>query len=89
MLKNKLIVGARIRLGKNYCKGRHGINPGEIITLVEGDFECDNGLYCETQTAPAIWNESMGEYDSIFHLFGNDLDEFEDCTVINDDRPSE
>lgn len=78
-----LVVGARIKLGKMYCIGRPSLTPGEIITLVEGEFDHENGLYCETVTAPAVWNPQLHEFDSIYHLFGNDFEDFEDCEVLD------
>ncbi len=81
ILEEKLIVGAKIKLGKDYCSGR-GFKTGEVITLVEGHFEHDNGLYTEDQTAPAFWDDGAKDFDSIYHLFENDLSGFEDCEVI-------
>lgn len=79
----KLKVGDKIKIGKKsseYC----GLEEDEIIELIEGEFEYDNGLYEEIQTAPSIWNEEDGEFDSIFHLFGNDLDGFLDSKVLKE-----
>ena len=80
-LESKLIVGAKIKIGKNYSV-IYGFNEGDIITLVEGYFDYDNGLYTETQTAPSVWDESQKDFDSIYHLFGNDLENFLDCTLL-------
>lgn len=84
-LEQKLVVGASIRIGKKYARF-HDFKEGEIITLIEGYFDYDNGLYTETQTAPSIF-EDEGEgkyqdYSSIYHLFGNNLEYFYDCQVI-------
>jgi hypothetical protein len=81
-LEQKLPVGAQIRIGKNYVKEWGRFKEGKIITLVQGYFEFDNGLYTETQTAPSIWNEKEKDFDSIYHLFGNDLEYFIDCEVL-------
>lgn len=78
----ELKVGDKIKIGKEYAKN-HGFEDGEIITLIEGEFEEWNGLYNVTQTAPAIWNSDQGDFDSIYHLFGNDLEDFKDCELIN------
>jgi len=78
----QLVVGARIKIGKSYAEKFGGFNEGEVITLVEGFFDYDNGLYMETQTAPSIWNKEQGEFDSIYHLFGNDIEDFLDCTIL-------
>lgn len=80
-LKDQLIVGTKIKLGRNYVKNS-SFKVGEILELVEGEFEIYNGLYNETETAPSVWNEASKEFDSIYHLFGNDLEDFGDCKVI-------
>lgn len=79
----ELVVGTKIKIGKQYAEF-HGVEPEEIIELVEGYFDEDNGLYCYTSTAPAVWNEVEQEFDSIYHLFGNDLENFMDCEIISD-----
>lgn len=80
-LEEKLVVGAKIKIGKIYAK-EHFCTEGEILELVEGHFEYDNGLYTEDQTAPAVWDEKRKDFDSIYHLFGNDLEDFADCEVL-------
>lgn len=80
-LKELLIVGAKIEIGNEYSK-KTGFSPGQIITLVDGSFEYENGLYTEDVGCPAIWNEQQKEFDSIYHLFGNDLEDFADCKVV-------
>lgn len=83
-LKKSLKVGSVIKIGKIYADQSRGrFKEGEEITLIEGYFEHDNGLYTETVTAPSI--PVSGEYDdfdSIYHLFGNELDNFLDCEII-------
>lgn len=80
-LEDLLIIGTKIKIGKNYAEYFGGIfKEGEVIELIEGYFDYDNGLYCETQTAPSI--ESRGDYDSIYHLFGNELQDFMDCEIL-------
>ena len=81
-----LVVGAKIKLGKKCCEhcfksGPH--KPGDIIELIKGYFDHENGLWCETVHAPSIWNEKLREFDSIYHLFENDLSGFLDSEVIN------
>ena len=75
----QLIYGAKIKIGRT-CAQETGLKAGEIIELEEVNFEFDNGLYTVWQSAPGIKRE--GEYDSIFHLFGNDLEWFLDCKII-------
>jgi len=80
-LEKKLVVGAKIKIGRIYAK-EHYCTEGEIIELVEGSFEYDNGLYTEQQTAPSVWDEKQKDFDSIYHLFGNDLENFLDCEIV-------
>lgn len=85
-LEEKLVVGAKIKIGKLYAE-KFGFDEGQIIELVLGYFEHDNGLYTETQITPAIWDEHQKEYDSIYHLFGNNLENFLDCEIITSPTP--
>lgn len=80
-LKDKLKVGVKIKIGVKYASGRE-FEPDEIIELIPGYFEEDNGLYCYTSEAPSIQVEEGGEFDSIYHLFGNDLERFMDCEIV-------
>lgn len=79
LLLKVLVPGVSIKIGTAYAS-RGGFEEGQIIELVNGIFEVDDG-YGRTETAPAIWNESQKEFDSIFHLFGDDLD-IEDCEIL-------
>lgn len=81
-LKAKLIIGTKIKIGKRYAKEIGGFKPGEIIELIEGTFDYENGLYCTTETAPSIWNEDEKDFDSIYHLFGNEFENFMDCKIL-------
>lgn len=88
LLQERLIVGAQIRIGKKYAAYVHGgdgeLTEGKIITLIEGYFDYENGLYVETQTAPSIKSPRCSDFDSIYHLFGNDLENFMDCEIVVD-----
>lgn len=79
ILESKLIIGARIKIGKEYSE-TFSFDEGQILELIEGHFEYDNGLYISDQTAPAIWDD--GDFQSIYHLFGNFLGDFLDCEVL-------
>lgn len=85
-LEDLLVVGAKIKIGSKYAKAIGGLKAGEVITLVEGYFDCENGLYCTTETAPSIWNENAKEFDSIYHLFGNNFENFMDCKILTNDQ---
>ena len=80
-LEKILVVGAKIKIGKEYAEENSCVE-GEIFELVEGHFEYDNGLYTEDQTAPSIWEEISKEFNSIYHLFGNNLENFMDCELL-------
>lgn len=77
-----LVVGAQVKIGRRYAKEVGGFKPGEIVTLVEGYFERDNGLYDVTETAPSIWDKDSEDFDSIYHLFGNNLEYWYDCKIV-------
>lgn len=62
-LEEKLVVGAKIKIGEKYAVNS-GFVAGEIIELVEGHFEYDNGLYTEDQTVPSIWDKKSKDFDS-------------------------
>ncbi len=81
-LEQKLVVGTKIKFGEKFAE-ENGYKSGDIIELVDGTFEHDNGLYTEWQHSPSIWNEEQKEFDSIYHLFGNDLEDFMDCEIIH------
>lgn len=76
-----LEIGTKIKIGDKYAE-ENGWGKGETIELIEGSFDEDNGLYCYTSNVPAIWNENQDEFDSIYHLFGNQLEGFMDCEII-------
>lgn len=81
--EEKLIVGTKIKIGKEYSKHCHNtLKEGQIIELINGSFECENGLYNFIEDAPSIWSEYDEDFDSIYHLFGNDFEYFLDCTIV-------
>lgn len=81
--EENLIVGAKIKIGKEYSEHCYNaLKEGEVIELINGSFDCENGLYCYVEYAPAIWDEKQKDFDSIYHLFGNDFEYFLDCTIV-------
>lgn len=84
-LDSLLKVGTKIRIGKKYAH-EFGFKEGDIIELVEGFFDYENGLYTETQTCPAIWDEQQKDFNSIYHLFGNELEYWLDCEIIDETK---
>lgn len=81
-MEDLLKIGTKIEIGRSYANNSR-FEEGEVIELIEGSFEEDNGLYITTSTAPSVFNPQLNEFDSIYHLFGNDLDEFDDCKIIS------
>jgi len=59
-LEDNLVVGAKIKIGPKYAK-KFGYKKGEILELVLGHFEYDNGLYTEDQQCPAVYDDSLNE----------------------------
>lgn len=81
ILEEKLKVGTRIKIGKIFSTQNSWCKEGDVIELVEGYFDEDNGLYTYTSTAPSI-PDGDGEFSSIYHLFGNDLKDFADNEIL-------
>lgn len=79
----RLKSGDKIKFGIKYCNktGRKDL-MNKTIMLTPQYFDYDNGLYCETQECPGIYDEKEEEADSIYHLFGNHLENFHDCILI-------
>lgn len=82
-LEDKLVVGTKIKIGAKFSQEVCGFKEGEIIELVNGSFEEDNGLYTTMVDCPSVWDENVKDFDSIYHLFGNDLEDFLDCEIIS------
>jgi hypothetical protein len=82
-LEELLVIGAKIKIGKGYSEHCYkSLKEGDIIELINGSFECENGLYSFIEDAPSIWDEKQKDFDSIYHLFGNDLEYFMDCEIL-------
>ena len=84
-LHDKLKVGTKIRIGVKYAESEteyNGLKANEVIELIEGEFDEDNGLYCYTSYTPSIKSRTDDDFDSIYHLFGNNLEKFMDCEVL-------
>ncbi len=79
----KIEGGDSIKFGIKYCtvSGRKNL-LNKTIKLTPQWFEEDNGLYCYESCCPGIWNEKEKEADSVYHLFGNDLEDLMDCKII-------
>ena len=80
--EEKLLVGTKIKIGRKYAD-EQGFKEGEIITLVNGTFKIDKGTCYIIEHAPSVWSESQKDFDSIYHLFGNDFENFLDCVIID------
>jgi len=81
-----LEVGMRIRYGKHYAEKYSSIKEGDTIDLIEGYFDEENGITSVMVTCPAIWDEDRQDFDSIYQLFGNDMEDFLDCEIVERDN---
>ncbi len=79
----KINIGDKITFGHIYCqKTNRKELLNKTIMITPQTFESYNGLYTYDQECPGICLKDYGEPDSIYHLFGNDLEEFYDCILI-------
>jgi len=69
-LKEELVLGTKINIGKEYSK-YYFFEEGEVILLEKGD----DGI-------PSFYNESDDTFYSIYHFFGDNLENFLDCKVV-------
>lgn len=75
-------VGDKVKVGVMSSK-ECGIAAGTELTFTEGHFERENGLWCENFIHPGIWDEKRKEWDSDYHIFGNDYEYFLDSEIIS------
>lgn len=75
--------GDSIKFGKKWCK-EHGSEElvEKTIKLTPQYFEEDNGLYTHYSECPGIYDADNDEAESIYHLFGNNFENFMDCVLI-------
>lgn len=75
--------GDSILFGEQWCK-KHGSEDlkGKTVKLTPQYFEEDNGLYTYDSECPGIYDAEEGEAHSIYHLFGNEFENFMDCALI-------
>jgi len=81
-MTEELRVGQKIIIGKK-CSEFTKFKENQIIELKEGYFECDNGLYVHYEMCPSFFDED--DCDSIYHIFGNDLEYFLDSKIITEE----
>jgi len=84
-------IGDSIILGKEFCEENGFPYTGKELNFVKGSFDADNGLYAYTEYAISLASIDIcatedyvtgeDEYESIFHLFGNNLDGCMDCKM--------
>lgn len=75
--------GDRIKFGPIYCNENYKeYLEGKTIMLTPQVFEYDNDLYFEYQDSPGIFEDEEEGPESIYHLFGNNLDKMLDCVLI-------
>lgn len=78
---SKLKPGVKVRIGEK-SSVKCGFQAGEVVTLQLGSFDYENGFWTETIQGPAVWNETVDDWDSVYHIWGNDLEDFLDCEII-------
>lgn len=81
-LEKLLVVGARIVLGEQFCERFPQYEAGEVLELETGQFEGEDGFIDKYLECPSVYNWDNKEHDSIYHLFGNNLEDFLDCEVL-------
>jgi hypothetical protein len=75
--------GDKIKFGEKYCKKTGRLDLlNKTIMLSPQYFEEDNGLYVYEVECPGIYDSENEEADSIYHLFGNNLEGIHDCEII-------
>lgn len=79
-LEKLLVVGATIEYGPKYKK--FSGTKLDSVTLVLGHFDYYDGLGYNTESCVAVWDEESDDWDSIYHLFGDELEYFMDCKII-------
>lgn len=75
--------GDSIIFGEKWCEKND--RPDLInctVKLTPQWFETDNGLFTSNVECPGLWDEEAKEADSIYHLFGNEFEDFMDCQLI-------
>ncbi|MGP1715571.1 MAG: hypothetical protein ACTS9Y_00195 [Methylophilus sp.] len=82
MLEKLLVDGAVIRIGKQYAETSTQFEEGQLITLKSIPFELDDG-FGAVQNSPAVWNETTKEWDSIYHIWDNDLSLWADNSILD------
>jgi Zn-finger protein len=75
--------GDSVKFGRKWCK-RNGCKDliGKTVMFTPQFFEDDNGLYSYETECPGIWDEKNEVAESIYHLFGNNLESLMDCVLI-------
>lgn len=77
----KLIVGTKIKIGRKYSE-EHGFKEGEIIELKLLPFEYDSDFGGGIEDCAGVENKHHNDNDSIYHLFGNDFENWLDCKIV-------
>ncbi|NEW05932.1 hypothetical protein GK047_07905 [Paenibacillus sp. SYP-B3998] len=81
--KIKFERGDSVKFGKEWCKENHSKHLiGKTVMMTPQWFEYDNGLYCEEQECPGMLEEGSDEPESVYHLFGNEFENFMDCELV-------
>ena len=75
--------GDSVKFGGKWCKEyRRDDLLNQVVKFTPQWFEVDNGLYTYETECPGIYDVESQEADSIYHLFGNNFENFMDCELI-------
>lgn len=75
--------GDSVKFGEKWCREhRREDLVNKVVKLTPQWFEEDNGLFTYYSECPGIYDEECEEADSIYHLFGNNFENFMDCELI-------
>ena len=74
-VSSKYPILTRIDIGSGLESAPHGLFINEV--------EFVPSLYIEDQSCPSYYNSEEDDFDSIYHLFGNKLEDFKDCEILN------
>lgn len=75
--------GDSVKFGEKWCEAHNSMHlNGKTIMMTPQWFDYDDDLGGGIDVCPGIWEEGSEEADSIYHLFGNDFEDFMDCELI-------
>lgn len=77
------VRGDSVKFGEKWCKAHNSEHLiGKTVLMTPQWFEYDDDLGGGTSECPGMFEEGSDESDSIYHLFGNNFEDFMDCELI-------